>query len=480
MIVRAFSLSSSASDNFPDVSKDSYYYDAIAITKSLGISKGDGTNFNPENNVTIEEAIALIERSLNIIEDDLYYDVDIESLYSDSELSDYATRGQIAEMLYYVLTGDTDFDDDDDDDDDDTEIDTIEYSVDSDDEVTFDEDDFIDEFEDATGDDLYRVKFTLPSSSRGTLYYDYESSSDYDSKVSASKSYYADDDPAIDDVTFVPKSSYDGTVTITYKAYDDDGDYYYGTIDIDVDEVDDDDTEIDTIEYSVDSDDEVTFDVDDFTDEFEDATDDDLYRVKFTLPSSSYGTLYYDYESSSDYDSKVSASKSYYADDDPAIDDVTFVPKSSYDGTVTITYKAYDDDGDYYYGTIDIDVDEVDDDDTEIDTIEYSVDSDDEVTFDVDDFTDEFEDATDDDLYRVKFTLPSSSYGKLYYDYESSSDYDSLAKSTSSYYVDDDPAIDDITFVPSSSYEGTVTISYKAYNDSGQYYLGSIEIEVED
>jgi ASC-1-like (ASCH) protein len=190
--------------------------------------------------------------------------------------------------------------------------------------------------------------------------------------------------------------------------------------------------------------------------------------------------LYYDYESSSDYDSKVSASKSYYADDDPAIDDVTFVPKSSYDGTVTITYKAYDDDGDYYYGTIDIDVDEVDDDDTEIDTIEYSVDSDDEVTFDVDDFTDEFEDATDDDLYRVKFTLPSSSYGKLYYDYESSSDYDSLAKSTSSYYVDDDPAIDDITFVPSSSYEGTVTISYKAYNDSGQYYLGSIEIEVED
>lgn len=67
---------------------------------------------------------------------------------------------------------------------------------------------------DGTGQKLNYVRFTLPSSSRGTLYSNYGLSSQ--SKVSSSTKYYDDD---IDEISFVPYNNYTGTVTITYTGY---------------------------------------------------------------------------------------------------------------------------------------------------------------------------------------------------------------------------------------------------------------------
>ncbi len=123
-------------------------------------------------------------------------------------------------------------------------------------------------------------------------------------------------------------------------------------------DIDDDDDFI--VTYSTDSDTPLTFDASDFNTEFDDATDETLYYVKFTLPSSSYGVLYYNYTSSSSYGSKVSASTKYYRSASPYLSYVTFVPDDDYSGTVKIAVTGYDSDGESYSGYVKITVDEAD------------------------------------------------------------------------------------------------------------------------
>ena len=237
MLVRAFNFNTQSNSNghFSDVSKNSYYYDAVNTLKILNIANGNGNNFNPNNNLTLQEAIWFVERALDSSGYD-YDEGDLEDLFEDRSLSDYATREDICEILYAVLGDDIDLDDienigi--------TEADRITYETDEDTAVTFDEDDFNEVCEDATDETLSYVKFTLPSSSYGKLYYDYASSSDYDSKVASTERYYYDadsDELSISDVTFVPKSNYTGTVKINYTGYNTDGDSFTGTIRITVD-----------------------------------------------------------------------------------------------------------------------------------------------------------------------------------------------------------------------------------------------------
>ncbi len=75
------------------------------------------------------------------------------------------------------------------------------------------------------------VKFTLPSSSKGSLYYGYNSSGK--SKVSASTNYF-DTKPYLKSVSFVPSGDSAKTVTIEYTGYDDDGNSFDGDIEINV------------------------------------------------------------------------------------------------------------------------------------------------------------------------------------------------------------------------------------------------------
>lgn len=68
MLYRAFNLSkvtgASTTSNFADVSPTSYYAQAIAVAKSLGIATGDGTNFYPERSITRQEAMTLVYRAM--------------------------------------------------------------------------------------------------------------------------------------------------------------------------------------------------------------------------------------------------------------------------------------------------------------------------------------------------------------------------------------------------------------------------------
>ncbi|MEL7655490.1 MAG: S-layer homology domain-containing protein, partial [Bacillota bacterium] len=349
--------------------------------------------------------------------------------------------------------------------------DTITYSVESDEEIDFDEDDFNDECDDLTGEDLDYVKFTLPSSDYGTLYYDFDTKSNSD-KVIASKKYYYDYSPYLSKITFVPDEDYEGTVTINYTGYDTDGNSFTGKVKITV--TDAGGGTADDINYSVDSNKTLDFDEDDFNDACEDVKRDKLDYVKFTLPSSSDGILYYDYKSKDNYYSKVTATAKYYYDDTPALSRVSFVPDKDSDGTVTIKYTGYDTDGDSFSGKIKISVDE-----STSNEINYSIDKDEIVTFDEDDFYEICDELNDEALDYVTFTLPASTKGVLYYNYdEDDGDYDSKITASKNYYYDESPYLSKITFVPADKFSGECTISFKGYDVSGDSFTGTVTISV--
>jgi hypothetical protein len=343
--------------------------------------------------------------------------------------------------------------------------DTITYTTDVDEEVDFEEDDFYEVCEELSGyDHLDYVKFTLPSSSKGTLYYDYY---DDKEKVASSDKYKYDGNPSISDVTFVPKSGYSGTVTISYNGWDDDGEEFTGSVKI---AVDDDDSDGD-VEYSVDSGDTVTFKKADFNDYCKDENNATLDYLYFEQPSSSKGILYYDYD---DDKEKLDEEDAYYYSGSPSIADITFVPKSSYSGNVEINFSGYDIDDDTISGTVLISVNN--DDLDEADDIEYSVTVGSHVTFDDDDFNDVCEDVTDESLDYVKFTLPSSSKGTLYYNYTSAGS-NTKASASTKYYYKKSSYLKNVAFVPSGS-TGTVTVEYTGYDSEGAAFSGEIKITV--
>ena len=358
-----------------------------------------------------------------------------------------------------------------------TELPLITYSVSQDKTLTFNVNDFKTALSNQTSKSLDYVKFTLPSTSRGVLYYDYKSSSDYDSKVAASTKYYASGSSKklISDVTFVPKSTYLGNFTIKYTAYNSSGTEYNGEIRINVRDAD---YSLPNITYETAKNTKLDFDVEDFKTALDKKSNENLDYVKFELPSTSYGTLYYDYTSSSSYDSKVAASTKYYrtGSSKKLIKDVTFVPKSGFTGNVTINYVAYDADGVDYEGSIVIKIGSS----GKLEDITYKVDNTKVLTLSGTDINTVFKKEDGSRFSYVKFTLPSSTYGYLYHDYKSAEEPGSFVKSSDKYYRTGNSAdlVDEVTFEPKQDYTGTFSLKYTAYNSDEASYEGVIKITV--
>ena len=360
---------------------------------------------------------------------------------------------------------------------------TISYTAD-DDSVKFRSADFKSACSDATGKTLDFVKFTLPSSSKGTLWYDYEGSDE--AKVTANKKYYAADTPSLNKVYFVPKSGASGTVSISFTGTTTNEKTFTGTVKI---KMSSSSSSSSVIKYTVKSSSEVDFKVRDFEKACTAETDSELTKIVFTsLPSASKGKLYLGYKSSSRYDEIVSEDEDYYVDDDPAISDITFVPKSSASGTVTIKYKGYYSRSKYYDGTVQIkitgsssrddddDNDDDDDDDDNISTLTLTTNKNKEVSLNASSISSAYKKATGKTLSYIKLSSVSSSYGKLYYDYDS--DDEEAVRSSDKYYASKNPYIKNVSFVPAKNYTGTVTLSYTAYASSGTGTDGKIKITV--
>lgn len=77
---------------------------------------------------------------------------------------------------------------------------------------------------------LKYVKFDLPSSSQGTLYYGYGSTQQ--TRVSSSAKYQTT--THLDFISFMPNAGFSGTATISYTGFDMNENFYYGTITVTV------------------------------------------------------------------------------------------------------------------------------------------------------------------------------------------------------------------------------------------------------
>jgi hypothetical protein len=209
----------------------------------------------------------------------------------------------------------------------------------------------------------------------------------------------------------------------------------------------------------------------DFSSSFYAATGKTLSYVKFVLPSSDKGTLYYNYSSGTVYESAVSADTKYYSATYPNISYITFVPRAGFSGTVSIPYTGYVSGGDGYSGTLTITVNG-----TGIDNIIYTTDEDTPVSFKASDFNAVCTEVTGETLQYVKFTLPAAGSGKLYYNYTSSTDYDFLVAADTKYYYDAEPYLSNVDFVPAAGFNGTVKISYTGCSTGNVSFGGEITV----
>ena len=344
----------------------------------------------------------------------------------------------------------------------------VRYSISQGGRVTLDVDDFNDLSLDETGEDLDRVRFTLPASSRGTLYYNYTSGGSYDSRVTASRSYYADSFPYLDRVTFAANSSFTGTVEIDFTAWNMDNERFTGVLAIRVGNS----SASRTISYTTSYNAHLTLDDQDFSDLCRSETDETLDYVQFELPSFAQGRLYYNYDDG-EYDSDVSASRRYYRSQNPRLDRVTFVPAQGFSGSVSFSFTGRGSGGSSFSGTVSITVEEP----PQATVIYYLADGG-PVTFRAQDFRSACQARGIGELAYVRFTLPSSSYGRLYEGYASASQPGAAVSSVTNYYPGGTPSISQVAFVPKVGYQGTVTILYQGYDTQGTTYSGRVQIQV--
>jgi len=333
----------------------------------------------------------------------------------------------------------------------------VEYEVDADEVLYLEKEDF-DKFvydETSQGTEVDELWFTsLPSSSKGVLYFDYDGRDEYE--VEKRESFTRRD---LDDLAFVPDEDYDGSVTIGFSGESDQGENFSGTLYIEVNGTGRSSSDGE-VTYEVDVNDAVDLDVDDFDDYAYDESDGtEVDYIFFTdLPSSSKGTLYYDYG----YSSEREVEKDEEFDRDE-IDDLSFEGRS--------------DARDKFYGDLVIEVGGGRSSSAARGDVTYDVDVNDTVDFDYDDF-DEFvyDETSGTEVGRVWFTdLPSSREGTLYRDYDKRDQEE----------IDEDEEIrhdeiDDLTFVPKRNFEGAVTIPFEGRADDGDKFAGELVIRVGD
>lgn len=354
------------------------------------------------------------------------------------------------------------------------DVDVIEYEVAANDYVTFTTSDFNKVCKDEYDVNLDYVEFELPDKDEGKLYYKYDTSSE--SSVSSSKKYYRSKSPQISEISFVPDKDFDGTVIIYYTGVTVDDDEFDGEIEITVEEADS-----SVITYNVSNGSYVKFKSGDFDDASNDINDEDLNYIKLKSVTSSYGKLYYNYSSSSSSNTQASTSTSYYVSGSgkSLISNLTFVPSTTSSTTVSFKYTGYDKDGDTFDGTIKIKINSGADDEDEDDVITYTVKNTSSVKFNASDFNNVSKALNDETLDYVKFTLPSSTYGKLYVNYSSDTSPGTLVTANAKYYRSGtSPLISDISFVPSRTYTGTLYINFAGYDEEGESLSGTVKIKV--
>ncbi|MCI8524445.1 MAG: S-layer homology domain-containing protein [Oscillospiraceae bacterium] len=321
------------------------------------------------------------------------------------------------------------------------------------------------------GGTLSYIRFSqMPAAAEGVLYYNYSSNGTYDSRANTSTRYYRTGSPGIGSLSFVPAANASGTVTIPFTGYNQSGEQFTGTLRIRVTGS----GGFGEVTYTAQAGYPLSFEAADFNEASLRATSNRLNYVRFEQPNANYGTLYYNYRSASSTGTKVTESRQYtFSNGSYSISNVSFVPRSTFVGTVEVPFYGVDVDGVGFDGVVTIRVEDGGSAD-----LRYSVASGGQVSFRASDFNSASYAVTGDALDYVRFTLPSSSRGTLYYGRSGSNNGSRVSASTSYYRSGSTRPLDSVSFEASASYTGTFNIAFTGWSTGGRKFEGNVEIEV--
>ena len=374
----------------------------------------------------------------------------------------------------------------------------ISYTVKANDSVSLSGRDFEKFYDNDCSGTFKYVVFDRPSSSDyadGYIYYRYGKSKETyfsRSELNSYKFYYSDSDYGdydLDQLSFVSDKSFSGPVKLTFTVYGGNGSKYNqsasGTLIIST--TGSSSSSRGDITYTVKANDEVSFDSRDFKKFYENDCSGDFKYVVFSRPSSSDyadGYIYYRYGKSKETyfsRSELNSYKFYYSDSDYGdydLDELSFVSDKSFSGPIKLTFTAYGGNGtrdnQSTTGTLVISLSGGNS-STKGD-IAYTVQANDEVTFDSRDFDKFYDNNCSGSFKYVVFDRPSSSdyadgyiyyrYGKSKENYFSRSDLNDYKF----YYSDSDYGdydLDELSFVSDRSFTGPVKLSFTVYGGSG-------------
>lgn len=302
--------------------------------------------------------------------------------------------------------------------------------------------------------------------SQGTLYYRYRSDSDTGLGVGSSERYYAYADPALSDVTFVPRSEFSGTASISYIGYDAAGGSFRGTIQVEVEAPE-------GLSYTTPADQPLQLSADDLNRICRAETGRELSEVTFTQPDSSRGTLYAGYRSPENHGDPADPARAYRRTGSPSLSDLYFVPNRAFQGQAVISYTARDVNGETFRGRITVRVTAPAGGGGDL---SYSVAPGGALTMDEDDFNDLSREVTGNPVDYVRFELPDSAAGTLYYNY--SAGRGDRVEEGDSYYRSASPYLRRVSFVAEEDFSGETDIPFTAWDTRGNRFSGTVEITV--
>ena len=376
----------------------------------------------------------------------------------------------------------------------------ITYTVKPGEEVTFDDEDFVNAYDNAGGSGTMKyVVFEKPSSdysNAGTVYSRYgkrNATSFTRSELDDYKFYYGDSDYGdydLDELSFVADKSFSDSIEIAFTAYGGRGskenDSVSGTLKITSSKSAS--SSKGDITYTVKAGEEVTFDDDDFEKIYENSSCTGSFKyVEFSRPDSAFndaGTLYSRYGKRNETAftrSSLSSNKFYYGDSDYGdydLDELSFVADKSFSGSVELSFTAYGGTGtrtnQNVTGTLVITSGKSS---SAKGDITYTVKAGEEVAFDDADFEKIYENSRcTGSLKYVEFSRPDSAFnnaGTLYSRYGKRNETAFTRSSLSSnkfYYGDSDYGdydLDELSFVADKSFSGSVELSFTAYGGTG-------------
>ena len=374
----------------------------------------------------------------------------------------------------------------------------ITYTVKPGEEVTFDDEDFVNAYDNAGGSGTMKyVVFEKPSSdysNAGTVYSRYgkrNATSFTRSELDDYKFYYGDSDYGdydLDELSFVADKSFSDSIEIAFTAYGGRGskenDSVSGTLKITSSKSAS--SSKGDITYTVKAGEEVAFDDDDFEKIYENSSCTGSFKyVEFSRPDSAFnnaGTLYSRYGKRNETAftrSSLSSNKFYYGDSDYGdydLDELSFVADRTFSGSVELSFTAYGGTGtrtnQNVTGTLVITTDKTGSSTAKGD-VTYTVKAGDEVAFDEDDFKKVYDSSNCTGSFKyVEFSRPDSAFnnaGTLYSRYgkrnETAFTRSSLSGTTFGYdsYEDADYSLDDLSFVADRTFSGSITLSFTLY-----------------